>query len=338
MNRLNLRMTFLVLGSVLLLLSGCAGHRATAVPAAENGYSVAVLVRTDQGTAGVPAQAQRAVVGEINNQLVRYGFAAVNTDATGLPELSGTAEGNLCQQYGVNAIILLDIAKGTLPAVPGVSCAVALRLATQGYDAAGRDLGISMSRTLTVNRSSCDQAAVTAGHEIGYEAGVLIASTLSGQGYGRVGCQIADTGTAWRSGIDERSMAWNESSVTVRLDNVRDPLTADAFSKIIRSAIGVVAVKRYGNFPGSIFWQVTLNGTDSFRLQAELLSMLRTVMDSRGLVIVNNVSYRYSPAEIRSLASIRPAALGSVEIHFTVDSVYARRYVPGAGPYPSGFD
>ncbi len=338
MNRWNLRITVLVLWSMLLFLSGCAGHQTTAVPTDEYGYSVAVLVRTDQGVAGVPAQVQRAVVGEINNQLVRYGFVAVNTGATGLPEPSVAAGGNLCEQYGVDGIILLDIAKGSSPATPAASCSVALRLSTEGYNATGRDLGISMTRTLTVNRSSCDQAAITAGHEVGYEAGVIIASTLSGQGYGRIGCQVTDGGTAWRSGIDERSITWNESSVTVRLDNVRDPMTADSFSKILNSAIGVVSVKRYGSIPGSVFWQLTLNATDSFRLQAELLSMLRTVMDSRGLVIVNDISYWYSSEEIRMLAPIRVAAIGSVEIHFIVDSAFARRNVPGAGSYPSGFD
>jgi hypothetical protein len=122
--------------------------------------------------------------------------------------------------------------------------------------------------------------------------------------------------------------------ISVRLDSIANPLLPAVFARVLRNTPGVVNVDGGGTGSSTVIWQVQVENSDPFRLQADLLSMLHTVTVSNGQVIVNGVSCRYTPAETSLLAGICPAGTGVGEVRFMVGQSPARYQ----GTYPSGFD
>lgn len=145
------------------------------------------------------------------------------------------------------------------------------------------------------------------------------------------------TGCASQNGVQpsggalQQSLNQYENLINVRLEGATDAAVAEAFGKIVNSAPGVVAAKRYStqivpNEPQACFilWRATIEKTDPFRLQTNIMKMVDDVLDAGGTLVLKGVPYRYTTAEIDMLKGVRPADATSREIQFVVDRELAR--------------
>ena len=66
-------------------------------------------------------------------------------------------------------------------------------------------------------------------------------------------------------------------------------------------------------------WRVSLEGTDAFRFQANVMTAINRILDSGGQIRMKGVTYRYTAGEVNFLMGIRPNSATSREIQFVVD-------------------
>ncbi|MDH3349497.1 MAG: hypothetical protein OEM02_15530 [Desulfobulbaceae bacterium] len=145
-----------------------------------------------------------------------------------------------------------------------------------------------------------------------------------------------DTGGVYQppsqqGGALEQSIRRYENLINVRLDGATDPAVAEVFGKVLNTVHGVIRAKRYSSriIPDEpqacyIIWRATIDHTDPFRLQANILKMIDDVYQSGGSIYLKGVPYRYSPSEIDLLKGIRGNDATSREIQFVVDRELAR--------------
>ncbi len=122
-----------------------------------------------------------------------------------------------------------------------------------------------------------------------------------------------------------------DNLISVRLDGANDATVTEVFGKIVSSAEGVVAAKRYGTTivpdnpqASSVNWRVTVNGIDSFNLQTTIMDMSREVLRAGGMLTMEGVPYRYTQDEISMLLGLRPADATSRQLWFLIDRELAR--------------
>jgi hypothetical protein len=127
-------------------------------------------------------------------------------------------------------------------------------------------------------------------------------------------------------GVLERRTSANMEFIYVNLDGAVTYETGEAFGKIVNTATGVVAAKRYGSevVPGNpqasyVKWRVQIAETDPFRLQANIMTMINTVLDHGGSVTIRGIPYRYTPAEVDMLRGIRISSSNPKVLQFIVD-------------------
>lgn len=132
-------------------------------------------------------------------------------------------------------------------------------------------------------------------------------------------------------GILARNSKKYENLVTVRLDGATGQEVVEAFGKVVNTVRGVVNAKLYRSeiLPdnpqaSSVNWRVTIQDTDTFRLQSNILKMLHDIFDSDGNIMLKGVAYRYSAAEIDLLKGMRPGSASSRDIQFVMDRELAR--------------
>ena len=307
------------------------------------------------GNGGCRTGHYRRVTRFVNNQLSRHGFEVINAvghelkieEYDRISQRSRTDSQlnarSLAARYGVDAVYLLWLkvklqrdgnASGSL-----VRASVILE--GEGYDAAGRDLGAALSKSWTLTRTDRDQALVDAEKEVAYEVGRVL-TAWRGSPVVRPGqaCTVrplppvhhrpAPSGSG-QGGVLQRNITRYGSWIDVRLDGAVNYPTSEIFGKVVNSVTGVTEAKRYGSVivPGNpqasyVSWRVHINGTDPFRLQANIVKMLADVLHSRGSLVLNGVPYRYTAAEIDLVRAIRPAMSSSSSIAFVVDRELAR--------------
>jgi len=143
------------------------------------------------------------------------------------------------------------------------------------------------------------------------------------------GCASQNGGVS--GGVLEQNLRQYEKLVTVRLDGATDAAVAEVFGKIVSTAPGVVSSKRYSTeiIPDDpqgchILWRATIDKTDSFVLQTNIMKMVNDVLAAGGTLTLKGVPYRYTPSEIALLGGVRPADATSREIQFVVDRELAR--------------
>ncbi len=144
------------------------------------------------------------------------------------------------------------------------------------------------------------------------------------------GC-ASQNGAQPSGGVLQQSLSRYDKLVNVRLDGATDATVAEAFGKIVNTAPGVVTAKRYStrivpDEPQACFilWRATIENTDPFRLQTNIMKMVDDVIDAGGTLTLKGVPYRYTAAEIDMLKGVRPADATSREIQFVVDRELAR--------------
>lgn len=166
-----------LLGLATLSCSGCSSSRANLeIEPSSGAYRVVVAPQQSQSFWGNQSSIERSTIGALNAQLVRHGIESVNIYAINNGS-AGNTNTNLCKAYATDAAILVTITAETYYTTDG-KCTATAQLSCDGYDSAGSDLGISLSRREVVTANSCDAAINGATTNAGSVAGNLIAQKL----------------------------------------------------------------------------------------------------------------------------------------------------------------
>ncbi len=305
----------------------------------------------DSRAGGAVTNDYRRVMRFINNQLVRHNFEVVNPFAHDASEReynrvlqraredSPLAALEMCKKYGTDAayIVWLNV---KLKKTSDGYCKASARLDGEGYDAAARDLGAGVSKTFKVTRRSCDDAIA----EVEKEVGDLVGRKLTAWGRNSSGYAAPRTVTktapvtgfapsrpAPQGGILAKNIRKNENLVNIRLDQVTEHIVAEVFGKVVNTVTGVISAKRYSSsimpdYPQASFvtWRVSIDQTDPFRLQANIMKMIHDISDAGGTITLKGVPYRYTAAEVDMLKGIRPGDATSLQIQFVLDRELVR--------------
>ncbi len=329
---------------------------------------------TDVRDGGTKTKHYRRVSRYITNQFVRHGMEVINPTAAEYNEEennrvnqrtrdnSPLAARALCKKYATDAAYViwlkLKVRKSynaSGPVYEGLAI-----VEGEGYDSAGRDLGAGLAKTWKLSRTDIDVLKVDIEKQVGDAVGRILTAWSGKSGGSSVSkVVVGDTSrtvstprssgnTAVEGGIIQRNIKKNESFINIRLDGATDYEIAEVFGKIVNTTTGVVSAKRYaasiisGNPQGSyVKWQVEIESTDPFRLQANIMKMIADVLDHGGELVLNGVPYRYTPAEVDLLNGIRVGQATSMQLDFVVDRERAmeREFSGRRDPYQKkGFE
>ncbi len=276
----------------------------------------------------------------INNQLVRHDFEVINPFAKDASERefnrtmeraredSPMASMEVCKRYGVDAAYIVWLRVKIRQTQDGF-CKAKARLDGEGYDSAGHDLGIGVSKSWVETARDCDDAIAECEKEVGDVVGRKLTAWSGGSGRGGSGGGSAVVGSSSGSesgGALARNLRKYENILEVRLDGATEYEAAEAMGKVINTATGVLEAKRYGanvvpDNPKASWstWRVTYEGTDPFRLQANIMTMINQVLDAGGEITLKGVPYRYTAAEVNLLMGVRTGSATSRMVQFVFD-------------------
>ena len=265
---------------------------------AENGRDV---------TGNYAEQHYRRIMRFINNQLVRYDFEVVNAFAADSNEReynrlmentredSSLAVREMCKRYGTDAAYVVWL-KVDVEHTPDGLCKTSAILDGEGYDSAGIDLGVGLTKKFKVTRRSCDEAIV----EVEKEVSELVGHKLTTWGQAERGKIVSNENSATiesEAGITlEVNIAARENMINLRLDGATDYELSEVFGKVVNTVKGVVEAERLSSriIPdnpqaSNVKWRVRIEGTDPFRLEANILKMIDDILEAKGELI--NVNY-----------------------------------------------
>jgi hypothetical protein len=287
-------------------------------------------------------QHYRRIMGFINNHLVRLDFEVVNAFAADSNEReynrmmertredSPLAVSEMCKRYGTDAayIVWLNV---DIERTPDGFCKANAIVDGEGYDSAGIDLGIALSKTFKVTRRDCDNAII----EVEKEVGDLVGRTLTAWGKAEKekvipGDKSSSSKSAGQTTL-EKNIAAGQSMVNLRLDGATDYELSEVFGKVVNTVTGVVEAKRLSSrvVPDNsqtsyVKWRVQVEDTDPFRLEANIIKMINDVLEAKGELVLKGVPYRYTHDEVELLKGFRPGDTTIREVQFVIDRELAR--------------
>lgn len=327
----------------------------------------------DVKDAGETTLHYRRMMRFINNQLARHDFEVINPFAREASERelnrlmeraredSSLACLDVCRKYGVDVAYITWLNVKRKHTDDGY-CKTKARLDGEGYDSAGRDLGVGVSKTFNITKRDCDDAIAEVEKEIGDLVGRKLtawsgsrrtqAVTPAASGApGAATHRVVDTAKTQVSsgGVIQRRADALENLLDVRLDQCTEYEITEVFGKVINTATGVLEAKRYGSriVPDNpqasyMLWRVKIENTDPFRLQTNVMKMINDILDNGGQITLKGVPYRYTAGEVDLLMGIRPGDATSRSIQFIVDRERARdkAFEGRHDPYkaPTGFE
>ncbi len=292
----------------------------------------------------------------MNNQLVRHNFEVINPFAHDAAEReynrlmersredSSLASLEVCKKYGVDAAYISWL-KVKVKKTDDGYCKASARLDGEGFDSAGRDLGVGVSKTFKMTRKECDDAIAEVEKEVGDLVGrkltawsggqssnVAVSPTSSSTSAPSTGAAVVPTGGAVvTGGALASNIQKNAQFISVRLDGATEYEVVEAFGKVVKTARGVEYAKNFSqrivpDNPQASFvtWRATIADTDAFVLQANIIKMLNDISDNGGEIVMKGVPYRYTAAEVDLLKGVRPADATSREIQFVLDRELVR--------------
>ncbi|MEA1922486.1 MAG: hypothetical protein U9N63_07510 [Pseudomonadota bacterium] len=278
----------------------------------------------------------------INNQLVRHDFEVINPFARDASERefnrvmeraredSAMASMEVCKRYGVDAAYIVWLRVKVRQTQDGF-CKAKARLDGEGFDSAGHDLGIGVSKTWVETARDCDDAIAECEKEVGDVVGRKLTAWSGGSGRGGAvggsgGAVVGSSSSSGTGGALKRNLEKYENILEVRLDGATEYEAAEVMGKVLNTATGVLEAKRYGanvvpNNPKASWstWRVTYEGTDPFRLQSNIMTMINQVLDAGGELTLKGVPYRYTAAEVNLLMGIRTGSATSRMVQFVFD-------------------
>jgi len=272
----------------------------------------------------------------INNQLVRHDFEVINPFAKDASERefnrimeraredSAMASLEVCKRYGVDAAYIVWLRVKIRQTNDGF-CKAKARLDGEGYDSAGHDLGIGVSKSWIETARDCDDAIAKCEKDVGDVVGHKLTAWSGGSGGGS-GAVVGGSSGSGTGGALARNLRKYESTLEVRLDGATEYEAAEVMGKIINTTTGVLEARRFGsntvpNNPKACWstWRVKYEGTDPFRLQTNIMNMVNQVLDAGGSLTLKGVPYRYSAAEVNLLMGIRTGSATSRMVQFVFD-------------------
>jgi len=289
------------------------------------------------------ARHYRRVIRFMNNQLVKHGFEVINPFARELTEEeynrvmqraredSLLAAKDMCKKYSTEIAYIVWLKIKSYKTADGY-CKAKASLDGEGYDSAGRDLGAGVYKTFIVTRRDCEDAIAEAGKEIGDLVGrKLTAHSGSRKESVVVGSGAESTSPGQSGGILARQAKKQENLIEIRLDGATEYPLSEVFGKVVNTARGVVEAKIMAssiipNNPNASYatWRVRIEDTDPFRLQANMMNMIHSILDAGGEIQLKGVPYRYTAAEVDLLKGIRPGQTTSRSIQFVIDRDYSK--------------
>ena len=297
----------------------------------------------DAKDARYAAKHYRRMMRFINNQLVRHGFEVINPFAKEGSEAeynrvlqraredSLLAAKDMSKKYASEIVYIVWLSVNTEKTADGY-CKAKASLDGEGYDSAGRDLGVGLFKTFIVTKRDCDEAIAEAEKEVGDLVGRKLTAWSGGNGGTAVVSGSAGSGTGTPGGPALVNRAKElENLIEVRLDGATEYTLSEIFGKVINTAKGVVEAKRMAsqivpNNPQASYvaWRVRIEDTDPFRLQSNVIKMIHDILDAGGEIHYKGVPYRYTADEVDLLKGIRPGEATTRKIQFVIDRELAR--------------
>jgi len=301
---------------------------------------IAVLpIYTEEGTevnpGGEAALHYRRIMGFINRELVKADFEVVNPFAgdAAEKELNRTLEraredsplvsGELCHRYGLDAVIVVKMDVGVRTTQDGYIKALC-QLFMDGYDSAGRDLGIADDREMIITKRDRDRAVRTAEKELGSLVGRLLTDW---EPHLR---RAAGANGRAKGGLATHIRA-QDRYLDLTLHEATEEEVVEVFGKVVNTVQGVVDAKITAQeiIPGEpqrcfTRWRVEIRGTDTFRLKTNINKMISDILDAGGSIRINGVPYRYTSPEVRMLMGFRSGRVTANAVHFVIDRDRAR--------------
>ncbi len=287
-------------------------------------------------------QHYRRIMRLINNHLVRYDFEVVNAFAADSNEReynrmmettredSPSAFREICKRYGTDAayVVWLNV---DIEHTPDGFCKASAILDGEGYDSAGIDLGVGLSKTFKVTRRDCDNAIV----EVEKEVGDLVGKRLTAWGKAEKEKVVSSDKSSSSEAAEQRTLAKNiaagQSMINLRLDGATNYELSEVFGKVVNTVTGVVEAQRLSSRIVSdnpqasyVKWRVEIEDTDPFRLEANIIKMINDVLEARGELVLKGVPYRYTHDEVELLKGFRPGDTTTREVQFVIDRQLAR--------------
>ncbi len=298
--------------------------------------------QTASGDSNELGRHYRRLSGFITNQLVSQNFEVINPFARDASEeelsrIMGKAKQDsylvsrdLCQRYGVDAVYIVWLKIKSKKTKDGHFIASAM-VDGGGYDSGGRSLGANVLKTFRVKREDFDEAVAIAEKEVG---------DIVGQALTRWGARqkssnglFVKSGPRTDKGVLSKNIQGLGKYIEIRLDQANEYELVEMFGKVLHTVSGVVAARTVsqrivpGNPLASVTkWQVEidLERTDSFRLQANIMKMIKAILAAGGTIKINGVPYRYTPSEIKLMKGLMPGGANSRSIQFVIDRERAR--------------
>lgn len=340
----------------MLIVMGCIVHSASAM---EQTRIVVLPFYSEEGRDARDSYADqhyRRMMRFINNQLVRSGFEVLNPFATDSSEReynrvmeraredSPLAVVEMCKRYGTDAAYVVWLSIGKEITADGY-CKIHARLDGEGYDSGGRDLGVGVSKTFKVTRRDCADAIAEAEKEVGDIVGRTLTAWNDERGTSSTEVVGSDN-SAQQSGALQNNINALANTINIRLDGASQYELTEVFGKVVNTVTGVVEAKRTqsrilpDNPQGSwVTWRTKTEGTEPFRLQANIMKMVDDILQAGGDITLKGVPYRYTAAELALLKGLRPGDATSRELQFVVDRELVRdREFSGKYEKKKGFE
>jgi len=284
----------------------------------------------------------------INNRLDQNGFEVINPFAKEniekeydrvmerAREDSVLAVREVCEKYAVDAAYLVWL-KVKVKHTADNLFKTSVILEGEGYDAAGHDLGVGLMETFKVTRRDRDESIMLAEKWAGDQVGGTLTSWgARQQASGAVATTSVGNNTG--GGLLANKMAKHASSINVRLDGATDWQVTEVFGKVVNTVTGVTEAKRYGgnivpNNPQASYaaWRLQIEDTEPFRLQSNIMKMVKDVINAGGELTLKGVPYRYTAEEVALLKGLRPGKANAQQVQFVVDRNQKMKAEMGSG-------
>lgn len=275
---------------------------------------------------GLTKRDYRRVGAIINNKLVKYGFDVVNVSAADLKqqdydtlakrfkEDSQSVVTDVTRKYSVDAVYIIWLEVENI--WEGNFCKVLLAVDGEGYTSDGSSLGLAISWEVQgKGATKCARSLKNAQKIVADKIGTSIALAK--------GASNSSSSSPLKKRLDNQ-----RPLITIRLDGIIEYEAVEAMGKALNTARGVISAKRLGgnldgNNPSASYeeWRIQIDNarTEPFRIQANIMKMIKDVIYHNGSLTLKGVPYRYTAREVDLLKGVRPGRSTSKEIQFTFD-------------------
>lgn len=262
----------------------------------------------------------------INNHLVKNGFDVVNISATDLNQKdydtlsqrfksdSQSVISNVNRRYDTDAVYIVWLNRES-EQQDGL-CKILLRVDGEGYSSDSSSLGIGINKSFSVTKRYCQDAS--------NKAEKLAADYIG---------KTINADSALKQRLDNQ-----QHLIAIRLDGITNYESIEVMGKVLNTVRGILHTKRLGgnlnpDNPQASYetWRLSHDGeaTEAFRIQANIMQMVKEVIDSNGELTLKGVPYRYSVSEISLLKGVRPGRSTSKEIQFIFNIDRKNRFDSG---------